>query len=476
MHRSELAMQTLGLLLLGIWLFACSPNVRPCADGTVFVSVVLQGDTANADALVVDITVDGVGTANVPLPHEPGQRTGGLLVEFPKGYPTGKTVHVNITARLGSVVLGSGGYGVVITQSCHAVEITIAPSGGGPDLAGADLVGADLTPPIDDLTGVTQDLTGIAQDLALVDLTPPPGSDLTCVPAGLEDCFNNADDDCDGMVDCADPDCTGGTTPKAACVPSLSTGLYGTTIAGDVTCPSSYPQKTSLKSGFVPASCNAGTLSCTSGEDPGYCQARRVGYAVAACNGGSLPEFKVFNTDGCTALPPLASSNSFKWDAPVWSAGTCSATGSLQKVNATFSGTETFCASPPAIGAGCAAGFACVPTATNHCTTIVGDQATCPTSYSKRTTQYYLGIDDNLFCSYNCNGAQGACANGTLLKSACGLGQAAVNSCLPGTDVTNGYDTVEVAPPSSPGACGVLQINPVFDSTPTDPRTVCCTP
>ena len=54
-----------------------------------------------------------------------------------------------------------------------------------------------------------------------------------CVPK-TEDCLNGLDDDCDGLADCADPDCV----PTTVCVPSL-TGQVGTTITAG-TCPAGF--------------------------------------------------------------------------------------------------------------------------------------------------------------------------------------------------------------------------------------------
>ena len=52
-----------------------------------------------------------------------------------------------------------------------------------------------------------------------------------CVPR-TEDCYNGADDDCDGLADCANPDCV----PTTICVPRPY-GPVGTTIAANGTAP-----------------------------------------------------------------------------------------------------------------------------------------------------------------------------------------------------------------------------------------------
>jgi hypothetical protein len=42
-------------------------------------------------------------------------------------------------------------------------------------------------------------------------------ADGDCGPAGDEDCSDGLDNDCDGQIDCADSDCCGWPPPNACC-------------------------------------------------------------------------------------------------------------------------------------------------------------------------------------------------------------------------------------------------------------------
>ena len=79
-----------------------------CADGTVLVALTLNGDSAQADELVVDIALDGDAPRESTLTHAPGVAGGNVVVKFPSGYPRGHTVAVTVTARVAGVVAGSG--------------------------------------------------------------------------------------------------------------------------------------------------------------------------------------------------------------------------------------------------------------------------------------------------------------------------------------------------------------------------------
>ena len=112
---------------------------------------------------------------------------------------------LDLTARKASVVLASLHRELTLTQHCHALSVSFeAPQ----------------------------------RDLA--------GADLACVPGAPEDCFDGWDNNCDGLIDCADPLCN----PVAVCVPA-GAGLDHATVAGTLACPPQYPGETLLRNGLT---------------------------------------------------------------------------------------------------------------------------------------------------------------------------------------------------------------------------------
>lgn len=444
------------LLLTG-----CPPTVQKCANETIFITLTLAGSATAADTLVIDIAIGGGAAVQRTTPYEPGKSTGGLQIEFPNGYPAGQTVRVTIAARAGTTVLASNFVDVTLTGKCASATLSIGESA-LPDLTGAtldltaiDLVGADLTP-LPDLAPV-------------VDLV---GSDLL-VCAATESCFDGVDNDCDQLIDCEDPDCTTGGTSIAECVPDPATAPPGMTTTAS--CPPSYPNLTTLYSGFNPSNCNVGTASC-SGSDPGYCDAVRQPYSDSGCANALTAMAPFSSLDGCTPLSMINSPNYFKWQPPAWRrTNACDGVGSAAKEPASFDANENFCAAA-AIGAGCGASQVCVPRAANHCV-VVNTAGTCPSGYTERTIQYYLGFSDTRTCSHYCTGGAGSCPSSVQLQNSCGVfGQSSVSACLPHTDVTNGYSHVLVPAPTSSGTCTTPIVQSSGTSMPTNPRRVCCVP
>ena len=475
----------LGLSLIALvgLLASCSPDVRDCADKTLFVSLTLGGQATDADQLVIDVSVDRGTPHTETLTHVPGKASGGIQVEFPSGYPQGKLIEVTITARLSGATIASGSASITLAGNCQKVSLTVS-SEPLPDLAKAS---GDLTGQSPDLTGQSLDLTVVdgngAEDLA------PPSGDLTGVVtasdlapaadligcAADENCFNGIDDDCDGLIDCEDPFCTAGATPKADCVTDPGSATLGLTAL--TTCPSSHPTRTALKSGFTAASCQLGTASCAS-TDPGMCISWRYSYPGSSdCSSGVAP-LQINSTDGCIPLAAVPSGTYYLWTPPAWFNGPGCYSGSASKTAPSFSGSEAFCTGATLVGGGCGGGKVCVPHAPNHCVLKDGDQVACPGGFTKDTTKYYLDFSDTLQCNFGCNGgAQGSCSNGVQLDNTCtGDGQFGSASCTPWTDVTNSWSKVKVLPPTSSGTCGTAVLAPSGTSAPTGPKTVCCTP
>jgi hypothetical protein len=444
----------------------CGASVKKCKDQTLFVRVTLDSSTAQADQLVVDVRLDGGSPVETQLDHRPGQSGGGIEIEFPSGYPAGHSARVDITANLAGATVGTGGVTIdSLGQGCQSTTLTVSAMQSGNDLA----------MPLDSgsLDGAA-DLAKIKPDLYSYDLA---GADLVCVPS-TEDCFNGVDDDCDGLADCADPDCTGGASPIAACVPDPGSFTAGTTVAGNTSCPGGWPTATPINSNLNNGSCQAGSCSCMLQNDA--CSGQIVTYSSTTDCSGSEAAAAVPSTDTpCQGLVQIPAGTYYEFLGAGYS-GSCNKGGSPSKVAPGWSNAEKFC-SGGALGSGCPAGSRCLPAGPNHCVLKAGSQLACPANYTLRTTRYYLDFDDSgrscaCTCSVNTAGSCSGTATVTLWDSpTCNNADLFANAggCM-NNDV-HGYNyyslsgTVTSATCSAPGASesGTTSLN--------NEQTVCCT-
>ena len=77
---------------------ACKPIANRCRAGTLLVAVTLEGAAVDADTFTIDVALDGGTPAESTLTHVPGQTSGNVEVEFPRGYPTGSVVTITVQA------------------------------------------------------------------------------------------------------------------------------------------------------------------------------------------------------------------------------------------------------------------------------------------------------------------------------------------------------------------------------------------
>jgi hypothetical protein len=112
-------------------LVAACKTVAPCASHTLFVTTTLTGEAAQADAIRVQVAV-AEQTLSTTIAHTPGQASGSIEVQFPKGYPAGKAITLTLTAERGGLVVGSGAKSATLAADCDTLSVDVI-GGATPD-------------------------------------------------------------------------------------------------------------------------------------------------------------------------------------------------------------------------------------------------------------------------------------------------------------------------------------------------------
>lgn len=433
------------LLALALALAGC-PSVSRCRDATLLLTVSFDAAAAAADTLQLDIAVDG-NTRRTALSHARGSSGGTIEVRFPSGYPAGKSVMITVTALQGGSPLGAGTTTVVPPAGCATAALAVA---GGATVA--------------DLAGASGDLASGSGDLASSDMCP----------STVENCFNGIDDNCDGLVDCADPQCTGGTAPIAECVADPGSAMAGT--LSTTSCPAAYPTATTLFAGLNPGSCAGGSCACGNGlNGPATCSASldQQGGTLVSCTVVGTNVFSKTNADGCVAFAAMSSTTYYTLSTPTFNATCNPPTGGTPVKNPpTWTTTDKFCGGG-AVGAGCTAGKVCMPKAANHCVLQTGNQVACsvPGYAVANSTPFNTGFDDSgRSCACSC-ALSGSCGN------VVGFGNGLCSSLFavaPGCQKNLSYDHAQISGPSGV-ACAPAATSSGSTSTAGFERTVCCT-
>jgi hypothetical protein len=235
-----------------------------------------------------------------------------------------------------------------------------------------------------------------------VDSDAPP-----CVPSGPEVCTDGVDNDCNGLVDCADPACA-----SFACVPAVPNGssLVALSAAARPACPTGYTGSSDL---LVDPSLGPFTCGCSCNVS-----------AAPSCTVGPLD---LKDGTGCT-LTVTAAGN----------AGACtphtfgSPTHSLVPLPATGGSCMlTTTATPPAagtlgrsctvaggLGGGCGTGSVCAAKTTAPYRTCVKMTAAarCPTGYPNTHTAGSGLASDTRGCNAcsSCTPPAATCANAQM--------------------------------------------------------------
>jgi hypothetical protein len=324
---------------------------------------------------------------------------------------------------------------------------------------------------------------------AIADSGVDAGADAgACVPRGAEDCTNGLDDDCDGLVDCADSACGSGYV----CVPEVPSGwsVAALAVGSRPGCPAGYatPRDVVMDPTGGPAVCgcscsSSGSASCTTGSatfyGPGlFGDCSSLGTFPTDVSGGACRNQLPFGLFGLG----IGANANLRVTKVALTANSCS--GSLQKAVPSSSTTEgkRCLAQSAAVGGGCGQGSVCarkVSAQYQACIAKTGVNV-CPGSYpAKHDTG--TGVTDSRNCSACTCGSTATCGDASVTFFAS-------QDCL-GTSVTAAADdTCRAMSTPGQGASSWRYTAPVLnegcaktaDSAPTGGitmnagETVCC--
>ncbi|MEZ4220317.1 MAG: hypothetical protein R3B13_05250 [Polyangiaceae bacterium] len=305
------------------------------------------------------------------------------------------------------------------------------------------------------------------------------------VSTGNEICDNGKDDDGDQLVDCADPDCTGG---GYACVEPVPAGFVGPIAwRANVNCGAPFDSEFAKGGIEVSVSGTSTCPTCTCDAATGtHCGWDALLYNNTGCTGGVKPYvFEGYGT--CLNVgEQLFGPKSVKLNGlPRVVGGSCAPSSSGQKAFPSPSFPDDVRVCRAAAGAGCSGSEICAPPNTEgaYCISRDGDVA-CPGGYSKRIL--YRSWQDGRDCvPCTCGAPTGTVCNSASAPSlftsqtSCGSGEIVLSSSCSAIPIDPTYGTfaTRMTLHSSSGATCAPSGGTVSGAvTPTDPVTVCCKP
>jgi hypothetical protein len=305
-------------------------------------------------------------------------------------------------------------------------------------------------------------------------------------------CLDGVDNDGDGLVDCADPDCS----PDHQCVAAPPTGWEGffwyrsepwsTTPSDPEPCPDASPPTRFFEDAGDPFDC-----SCSCGNLQGAsCLPAPIGCTNANTTCSNLSDWTSQLAGGTCQKPGSGNTLSCRLTgpAPVDQPGSCQATSTKQEKDP-FGGITDVCGAPLAGGGGCGSGV-CVPkTAAPYdsgaCIRKSGIVA-CPTGWSDEHDLFEDG-DDQRTCtecscapdvaSISCEGTvytgydYNNCTGGTRTVSS-----TSCQNISAVADLQTWSLRLTTKPTPSGGQCTVVGGTPAGSVVTTGDATYCCLP
>ena len=307
-----------------------------------------------------------------------------------------------------------------------------------------------------------------------------------CVPS-TEICDNGVDDDCDGLIDCADPGCTTPTDGRA-CVALAPAGWALTSVApANVgSCPAGYDTPTTLAS--PPGSASA-TCDCTCGAT--LSNPCTKGQLTIKSGSSCTNETIVSNvTGGCDALGTTLAGPHKSILGNVLKAVTVPCGVTLSKPGQVPSGVDLTCAPQASSAGGCAGGQACLPKVPSGqvCVQATGNIA-CPGG-SPFTVKHLVGSPGDVSDQRNCGACSCAsnattCSNATFTAYTDACANNAVSASLDGgcgsadnnASFQNDTHFIYAATPNVTTCTASSGTTPLSGGfVPNSPITICCQP
>lgn len=307
--------------------------------------------------------------------------------------------------------------------------------------------------------------------------------------AKMEDCTNGVDDNCDGKIDCEDPQCA---VQGYACVAAAPSGwtVVDFTPSTQPACPAGYGGETKVEQ--APSSGDMCACTCGAPQTNPCTQGMfSVQYGHTVCGGNT---FSLTSDGSCDAIGgKIGHTSSTPYSDGIGTplpatTVTCDATAKLPALTMGASGRS--CAPSGPGGMGCTGGGACQPKVPGgeQCIQAAGDMP-CPDmkSFTKRYVVYAPSdIKDTRSCgTCACSSKAASCSNAkltTFTTSDCSGGAGVplkidgnCNNLPAGSDNQNNDHFIYSATPNTM-ACGAANATvPVAGQVDTtNPTTVCC--
>ena len=118
------------MVLAGLVTAAGCRSTNPCNAGTVLITVTFDATTSAADAVDVQVSVDGGAAKTSSLPHNAGDTKGSIEIDFPTGYPEGKRLDVTVVAKTAGSTVGTATASVAMLPSgCGTIALSFGVTG-----------------------------------------------------------------------------------------------------------------------------------------------------------------------------------------------------------------------------------------------------------------------------------------------------------------------------------------------------------
>ena len=119
--RSRRAGAIIALSLMAAMAGTACEKQSSCRPGTIFVQVEVA-PFITANQVDIDVSVGGGAPVHTQLHFPAGTRSGGVEVQFPAGYPSGKSVDITLALSAGSgPVLATRTVHVTPTGDCDTI-------------------------------------------------------------------------------------------------------------------------------------------------------------------------------------------------------------------------------------------------------------------------------------------------------------------------------------------------------------------